>query len=1125
MGMRRAIQWSLVLILLAGCIEQDGPPRAAQGVLDLTQWSFADRGAVGLDGQWEFHWNQLLEPPDFPVTSSAESLDYLSVPGFWNRQEIDARPLPKRGFATYRLLIRLPEARPPLALKLLNIHMAYRLWIDGGLKAELGKVGTDRAGTLPYGDTRLVELPSSSGEVEVVLQVACFRLPVCGVADRITLGGKDQLTRRQRIAGGFILLGIGGLFIMGLYHLVLFVLRPKDPAPLYFGILCLIIGLWTTMNPNGRFLLTLFPSLSWEWQFRINYVLMTLTIPVLIMFIQALFPREAHVFVLRVYQAIALVFLLIVEAAPDHLFILNSFFPVLFSAMAYIVLVLVRAIRINRDGSAYLLTGFALLTLAAVNDSLYNARVIQSAYLTLWAMLLFVISQSFVLSLRFSKAFVAVERLSGELEEKNTALSRLVKLKDEFLTNTSHELRTPLTGIIGIAESLVSGLGGKLPDVVSSHLKMIVSSGRRLSHLVNDVLDHSRLKHRDIALAPRPLDLKMAVDTVLALSRELARGKAVELRNEIPADTPPVHADADRLQQILFNLVGNAVKFTDRGSIVVSAAEREAMVEIAVSDTGAGIPEDALATIFERYEQVEPGGAKSLGGTGLGLSITKKLVQLHGGDIRAESETGRGSVFRFTLAKSFEEPRTGASATVAGVVDTPQGPRVSNPAGAFPAPLPAPVPPEPEPETRVIAHARPGHVLIVDDEPVNRHVISSHLALEDIPVRTAANGKETLEMLERGEMPALVLLDVMMPDLSGYEVCRRLRESLPPATLPVIMLTARNRIADLVEGFGAGANDYLTKPFSREELVARVKTQLELRNAYETLKENLALKRELALRERTVLDLKLMQRRLTEMLNAVDEAMVAVNASREIGFCNRPFEALTGHAADNLLGHSVHSIFADPEHPTVQSVVEVLGEEGISHGETLDYRGLAIKRSGGGRFDGNLLLTSIELEDERLYLLILTRASLPGTASPIPAMDIIEGLERHGKRRQHPDRHAGGTPAGYLDSLPPDAERHDVKRSLAVAAMKLSLDYWSAATRSTKVRLADRSRIWNVYIEKDGNARTQTLDRYLSERTLPRKPRWNKVCATADFVLTYCKTPSPLRTQLETALSGFKAVL
>ncbi len=417
------------------------------------------------------------------------------------------------------------------------------------------------------------------------------------------------------------------------------------------------------------------------------------------------------------------------------------------------------------------------------------------------------------------------------LESVNEKLKRLDKLKDEFMANTSHELKTPLTGIIGLAESLIDGVGGDIPDLVKTNLQMIVSSGQRLSNLVNDILDFSKLRHKDINLKINDIDLHTLVNVVIAILNPIVMSKSVKIINLIPANVPNIRGDENRLQQILFNLIGNAIKFTDKGSIKINTQKKGEFVEVSVIDTGIGIPEDKQSIIFESFEQVDGSIEREYSGTGLGLAVSKKLVELHGGKIDIESSLEKGSRFFFTLPISNKKKSESKS-----VKETPSFHLVDLKKEEIQV-----ITNDKELNFPKLSKDKP-NILVVDDETINLQVLANHLSLQDYSVTQVTNGKRALELIEEmsnsGEQFDLVLLDVMMPRMSGYEVCQRLREKFPPDKLPVMMLTAKSRAEDLAAGFEAGANDYLTKPFNKLELLARIKNQKNLKHLIDESKLN-----------------------------------------------------------------------------------------------------------------------------------------------------------------------------------------------------------------------------------------------------------------------------------------------
>jgi two-component system sensor histidine kinase ChiS len=483
----------------------------------------------------------------------------------------------------------------------------------------------------------------------------------------------------------------------------------------------------------------------------------------------------------------------------------------------------------------------------------YTFEILPPWWLSWWAKTLYVLAalvafyfiRRRIVQQQERKLAQKQERLEQE-QKVNEQLRRVDALKDQFLANTSHELRTPLNGIIGLSEAVLD----RSQDAQDQEdLSMVVSSGKRLASLVNDILDFSKLREHQIELRLRPVGLRTLVDVVLRIHQPLIEGKDLKLVNDIPENMPLAHADEDRLQQILFNLVGNAVKFTERGEITVGAVgiagtvgpdgmvgivgtvgtrhalslssrpsqtpktTKNDLITLFVRDTGIGIPPEKQTTIFQEFQQADGSISREFAGTGLGLSISKKLVELHGGKMWVESEVGKGSSFFFSLpvssdkaAEILKEEKSAASVIKTTEKQIPLPSRGEDRGG----------------------RVQGVQILVVDDEPINHQVIKNHLSNNHFQLTQAMNGEEALKLLENGNSFDLVLLDVMMPRMSGYEVCQKIRETYLPSELPVIMVTAKNQVADLVEGLNTGANDYVAKPFSKDEFLARVKTHLNL---------------------------------------------------------------------------------------------------------------------------------------------------------------------------------------------------------------------------------------------------------------------------------------------------------
>ena len=394
----------------------------------------------------------------------------------------------------------------------------------------------------------------------------------------------------------------------------------------------------------------------------------------------------------------------------------------------------------------------------------------------------------FIDSAEMRDEYAQKEREARALAQVNAELRRLDELKSEFLAMVSHELRTPLTAIIGYSRLLMRQVHGRLTPKQLEHQEAIFRGAQRLSDLINDLLDVSRLEAGRIELAARPTDVAVIADQAAAVVAVAAHARQIRITSELPADLPAASADPARLQQVLVNLIGNAVKFSVPGGAVrVTGGRYRDQLWIAVEDDGVGIAKDELARIWDPFYQVEAPMRRRHGGSGLGLAIVRRLVELHGGVVRAESEgENRGSRFSFTLPVAAEpalrEPRAAEGL----------------------APL--------EP---ILAGRE---VLVVEDEKQNQELLRA--VVEDLlggRARVCDNGEHCLQIAHERK-PALVLLDLMLPGMSGWEVARRLRQDPATASVPIIAVSALSRPQERESALHAGCDAYVAKPFTPDEI-------------------------------------------------------------------------------------------------------------------------------------------------------------------------------------------------------------------------------------------------------------------------------------------------------------------
>jgi len=380
-----------------------------------------------------------------------------------------------------------------------------------------------------------------------------------------------------------------------------------------------------------------------------------------------------------------------------------------------------------------------------------------------------------------------VEARTRELQEANQRLETASQHKSEFLANMSHELRTPLNAIIGFTRLVMRRSKDVLAERQYENLEKILISADHLLKLINDILDLSKIEAGRMEVRPVSVRVDTLVDECLRTVEPMVKSERVRLVKAVDADLPPLTTDEDKLKQILINLLSNAVKFTEAGTVTVAAGLRNGHIAISVTDTGIGIPHDALELIFEEFRQVDSSTTRKYGGTGLGLSISRHFARLLGGDITVTSTIGSGSIFTVAVPLAYRPVQPAAR-------------DIAEPGAEEPGSRPE--------DGKV--------VLAIDDDPDVIYLLRENLAEAGYRVVGALNGAEGLQKA-RELRPFAITLDIMMPHKDGWEVLHELKADPLTKDIPIIVVSIVDN-KDL--GFRLGAFDYLMKPFDRDAIVA-----------------------------------------------------------------------------------------------------------------------------------------------------------------------------------------------------------------------------------------------------------------------------------------------------------------
>jgi signal transduction histidine kinase len=429
--------------------------------------------------------------------------------------------------------------------------------------------------------------------------------------------------------------------------------------------------------------------------------------------------------------------------------------------------------------------------------------------------------------------FNAQADLAAKSDELGEALNRaheVDRLKSEFFANVSHELRTPLTLILSPVDQLLENVG---PSAERNALIVVRRNAKRLLRMIDDLLDLARLEAGGLRLRVMRLDVAGLAERVAENAAPTARVKGIDLRFSNEGTAPTMFGDPHRIEIILTNLVGNAMKFTPaEGRIDVRAIHNPAGTSVEVTDTGAGIPREEQQKIFDRFHQTETSERRRAGGVGIGLALARELAQLHGGSLTVDSRVGQGSTFTLFLQSGKEHFHTEIVERRQIQVDSHPGRRADDRVRERGSRTAEQITitertSERPPERVLLDRGRVPRILVAEDEDDLRDFIVGVLE-QTYVVDTARNGAEALQLLKLNR-PDLVLTDVMMPEVSGLDLSRAVKEDSSLQHIPVILLTARGENETALEGYEAGADDFVSKPFHTKVLEARIRAHLKMR--------------------------------------------------------------------------------------------------------------------------------------------------------------------------------------------------------------------------------------------------------------------------------------------------------
>lgn len=638
-----------LLLLLSGCSsgeKSNAPaiPMAKNGLLDLRGWQFDKNGPVALNGQWEFYWEQLLAPEDFANPPSTTP-EFFHLPGIWNAGTDTRKALPAQGYATYRLVIRSDSILPAMALEIPDTYCSYKLYVNGEIFTENGLVSSDPQTAVPYWLPFTQSLYVEGQQTELIIQVSNYHHSKGGIKETIFFGTETQLSQRRETILALDLMLTGSLIMGGLFFLGLYLFGQKERSIIYFALFCLTYS-YRIIGYDLYFFNSLFPDIGWEVTIRLEYIALFFGPALFAGFVYELYPRETSLRLIRFFQTVCILLIILVFATPATIFsqAVTPYIILLVIYLLYGFYVFSRAAYNKRDGANYAVISFIMMFIAIFLTIGSHFAIIESSpFIPFFGHIGFFFFQSLILSYRFAE----------NLHRAADAAEAGARAKSEFLATMSHEIRTPMNGVIGMTTLLSET---RLSKKQNEYVDSIRISGENLLTIINDILDFSKIESRKLDLEFQNTKLSECLASVLTLLASEADEKKLTLNYTIGDRVPDIIiTDPVRLRQILVNLVSNGIKFTEKGGIdlAVSILEKQGRnytLQFQVRDSGIGMPPEMVERLFRPFTQGDASMTRRFGGTGLGLAICKMLVEMMGGRIWTESKEGEGSTFFFTIA-------------------------------------------------------------------------------------------------------------------------------------------------------------------------------------------------------------------------------------------------------------------------------------------------------------------------------------------------------------------------------------------------------------------------------------------------------------------------------------------
>ncbi len=797
----------ILLLLINSCINKKRII-AEKGVIDLKDWDFEKNGIIRLDGEWEFFNNELLNPIELKEKSTSDV--FVLMPGRWRNIKDKKIKIDRYGFVTYRMKVLLNKRRvSDLSLRIPTAYVAYTIWIDNKYKFMHGKVAKNIVKEIPRSYPKQYNFNAENNEIEIIIQNSNFHDESGGFLNSFILGTSKQIQKYTNNNLAVDLFLFGAILLFSLYNIILFLFHKKDISPLIFSIICLVVSI-RILLVNECFLYSIFSNFNFELARKLEYLTICIGPSLYVYFIYKQFSNYMIKKIVIISQIIGFLFFFIIIFTPVRVYsyILIYIQLTMVFDFCYVLYVFFRAMFKKEIEAIISFICCLIVILTIIYEILYHYQFFFIGIFAPMGLVIYIFGQSFILSLRFAKAYSKLEYISNELkmhseELEKKVIERTKKLEDansqkvNFFVNFAHEIKTPLTLISNYLDKYIKKVG------FFSETMIIKDNLDKLRRDMVNILDVEKLTKGQIYYDHSMIiNLSSNINKKILFFKEIANNKKIKI-SEIIQKNIYIKIDEFALDRILNNLLDNAIKYNKQnGEIKVILKANKSIIKLIISDTGIGIEKEKQIYIYDPYYQLSH-YKRNVQGIGIGLSIVKRIIDQINGEMSIKSILGEGTEFTLKFKRYYIKRNDSIKEdyTISKPIKY-----LSN-IQLF------------DSEYKKNKY----NIFIVEDN-IELLILLKESIIEKYNFYYAMNGKEALEKIINIPKPDIIISDIMMDEMDGYTFFENIYNSDEYKSIPFIFLTAKSMEEDRIKGLSKGAIDFISKPFSIDELIVKIES-------------------------------------------------------------------------------------------------------------------------------------------------------------------------------------------------------------------------------------------------------------------------------------------------------------